>query len=89
MISLEDKIGNVKLALICAMPNLTNGEIALIDYAMAMECMGVGTGIQSYRISIKARDHQHGLRMYGSGRSDKIDGQDNTLFVSRDAIKGL
>lgn len=41
------------------------------------------------RINIKAVDNKHGLRMYGSGLSDRLNGKDNTVKVPRDAMKAL
>ena len=41
--------GNVKLSLICFTSNLKYGEIALIDYSEAMDCMGVTKNITPYR----------------------------------------
>ena len=35
-----------------------------------------GRAADAYRINIKAYNKKHGLRMYGSGRSDKINGKD-------------
>ena len=82
LISMQKESQNVQLA-------LKDSEIALVDYNMAMDCMGIGTGIKSYRINIKAVDNKHGLRMYGSGRSDRLNGKDNTVKVPRDAMKSL
>ena len=89
LISMQKESRNVQLALICVKEGLKDSEIALVDYNMAMDCMGIGTGIKSYRINIKAVDNKHGLRMYGSGRSDRLNGKDNTVKVSRDAMKSL
>jgi len=81
--------GNVKLSLICFTDDLNNGEIAFIDYGEAMECMGVTKNISPYRINIKAIEGKQGLRMHGSGRSDMLDGKDNTIHLSRNALKYL
>lgn len=89
LISMQEESQNVQLALICVKEGLKDSEIALVDYNMAMDCMGIGTGIKSYRINIKAVDNKHGLRMYGSGRSDRLSGKDNTVKVPRDAMKSL
>ena len=89
LISMQKESQNVQLALICVKEGLKDSEISLVDYNMAMDCMGIDTGIKSYRINIKAVDNKHGLRMYGSGRSDRLNGKDNTVKVPRDAMKSL
>lgn len=80
---------NVKLALICAKDGFAGSELAVVDYREAMDCLGVDKGVKNYRITIKTMDNQHGLRMYGSGRSDKINGKDNTLVVTRTALEDI
>lgn len=82
-------LGKVKVVLICAKEGLANSELAIVDYDDAMDCLGVAVGVKSYRINIKAYSKKHGLRMYGSGRSDLLDGKDNTLPVSRQALAAL
>lgn len=79
----------VKLVLICLKEGLVGCEMAIINYDKAMDCLGVYLGVKTYRVNIKAIDGKHGLRMYGSGRSDMIDGKDNTLRVDRNAINAL
>lgn len=80
---------NVKLALICAKEGFADSELAVVDYYDAMDCLGVDKGVINYRISIKAIENQHGLRMYGSGRSDKLKGVDNTLKITRKVLEEL
>lgn len=80
---------NVKLALICAKEGFADSELAVIDYSEALECLGVEKGVKRYRINIKSVENQHGLRMYGSGRSDKLQGRDNTLKITRKALEEL
>lgn len=81
---------NVMFAFICVKSDLKDCELALVDYKDVMDCIGVKQGIKGkYRINIKAINGKHGLRMYGSGRSDKVHGQDNTLRVPRDSLKNL
>ena len=86
---LHQRKANVKLALICAKEGFAESELAVVDYNDAMDCLGIDKGVKTYRISIKTMDNQHGLRMYGSGRSDKFQGRDNTLKVTRKALEEL
>lgn len=93
-IVLKEQGYNLKFAFICAQEDLKDYkdcELALVDYKDVLECTGIKKGIKgkSYRINIKALNGKHGLRMYGSGRNDKIDGRDNTVPVRRDALKDL
>lgn len=80
---------SAKLVLICLKEDLVGSEIALINYDEAIDCLGIHRGIKSYRINIKAIDKKHGLRMYGSGRSDQLNGKDNTLKIARDGLNSL
>lgn len=91
MIELNQQGFSVKFAFICAQKDLKDCELALVDYKDVMDCIGLDKGIKAstYRINIKAIEGRHGLRMYGSGRSDKVRGQDNTIKVPRDALKDL
>lgn len=86
---LRNEKGNVKLVLICVKEGFAGSELAIVDYEDAVDCLGIGCDIKAYRINIKAYDNKHGLRMYGSGRSDKVDGKDNTLRVSRKELAAL
>ena len=81
--------GNVKLVLICVKEGFSDSELAIVDYNEAIDCLGVHCGIKAYRINVKAIENKHGLRIYGSGRSDKVDGKDNTLRVSRKELTQL
>lgn len=80
---------NVKLVLICVKEGLTDSELAVVNYEDAMDCLGVECGVKNYRINIKSVDKKRGLRMYGSGRNDMVNGQDNTLRVSRQQLREL
>lgn len=79
----------LRIVLICVVDGLTESEIAIVDYDQAIDCLGIERGVKNYSISIKYLKNKHGLRMYGSGRSDKVDRKDNTLVVPRDRIKHL
>ena len=100
LIDLHKGYGNVKLALICIKPGLTDSELALLDYENAMDCLGVNIGVKSRTINIKylkkskkgegaTGQGKIGLRAFGSGRDEKIDGRDNTIRIPRDALKKL
>ena len=97
---LHREYGNVKLALICIQEGLANSEIALLDYETAIDCLGVEIGVKSRTINIKyfkkakrgegsKGQGKNGLRAFGSGRIEKINGKDNTIMIARDAIKKL
>ena len=86
---LFEKYKNVRLALIGATNTLAESELAFIDYQEAKDVLGIDTGVKTYRINIKTVGGQHGLRMYGSGRSDKLNGKDNTVVVTRKALEAL
>lgn len=97
---LHQKYSHVKLALICIKSDLKGCELALLDYATAMECLGIEIGVKSRTINIKyfkksrkgegaKGQGKNGLRAFGSGRAEKIDGKDNTIMISRDALKKL
>ena len=79
----------VKLALICLKEGWSGSELAIVDYEDAADCLGISRGIKNYRINIKAFNKKHGLRIYGSGRNDKVDSKDNTLKISRQELSML
>lgn len=86
---LHEEKSRVKVVLICAKEGFADSELAIIGYDDAMDCLGVAAGVKSYRINIKSYSKKHGLRMYGSGRADKVDGKDNTIKVSRKELVEL
>jgi len=79
----------VKLVLICTKEGLADSELAIISYEETMDCLGIEAGVNPYRINIKSYSGKHGLRMYGSGRSDKLNGKDNTLKITRQELFNL
>lgn len=81
--------GQVKVVLICVKEGFSDSELAIISYQEAAECLGMDSGVTPYRINIKAYPKKHGLRMYGSGRSDMLNGKDNTLPVPRNVLDTL
>jgi len=86
---LHQEKGRVKVILICAKEALSDSELAIVDYEDAMDCLGVTSGVKGYRINIKSYQKKHGLRMYGSGRSDMVNGKDNMLKISRKELLEL
>lgn len=89
ILELHKQPSQVKIALICVKDGFDDSELAIIDYEPAMDCLGVTAGVKQYKIDIKTTPGKHGLRMYGSGRSDKVNGVDNTLPVSRQELTQL
>lgn len=80
----------LKLALICVSnESLQKSEIALIDYPTAAKCLGIDFNIKTYRITVKTQSGKHGLKVYGSGHSDKLNGLDNTFVVNRNELDKL
>lgn len=97
---LHQELSHVKLALICGKSDLKDCELALLDYDTAMDCLGIEKGVKSRTINIKhfkrskrgdgaSKQGKNGLRAFGSGRDEKIDGKDNTIIIPRDAIQKL
>ena len=91
IIDLKQQGYDIKFAFICVQEDLKGCELAVVDYNRVLKCIGIEKGIKktSYRINIKAFGKKHGLRMYGSGLSDKTDGRDTMLKLDRDALKDL
>lgn len=87
--NLKAEKGDVKVVLICVKEGFSDSELAIVSYEDAMDCLGVDVGVKAHRINIKAYSKKHGLRMYGSGRSDKLNGKDNTLRVKRQELAAL
>lgn len=86
---LHNQNKQLRIVLICVVDGLAESEIAIVNSDEAFDCLGIERGVKNYSISIKYLKNKHGLRMYGSGRSDKVDGKDNTLVVRRNRIKHL
>lgn len=83
----EDK--KIIFALICGKKDLKNSEIAILSLNEAKDCLDVNYDRESYRISVKCEKNNHGLRVYGTGRADKLNGKDNTIKISRDRVADL
>jgi hypothetical protein len=78
--------GNKKhyFALICGKKSFKGSEIAMLSLTEAKECLDPNYARDSYRISVKVEKGKHGIRVYGTGRADIVEGKDNTIRVSRD-----
>ena len=82
--TLNSQYGNVKVALICVKKNLSECELAIVEYDLAMKCLGINIGTRSTSITVKTYKGKHGLFVFGSG----ID-EDSREKISRDAIEKL
>jgi len=70
--------------LICGQKKLQNSEIAILSLEEAKDCLDVDYERERYRITIKWEKGIHGLKAYGTGRADILNGRDNTIRISRD-----
>ncbi|QRG65971.1 hypothetical protein [Brevibacillus choshinensis] len=73
-------------ALICGQEKLQDSEIAILSFEEAKDCLDLHYKRESYRITIKSEKGIHGLKAYGTGRSDILDGKDNTIRIRRDIL---
>lgn len=74
-------------AFICgAHDKMQNSEIAVLTLEQAKDCLGLDFKRESYRITVKAVKGGQGLRVYGTGRTDQLNGKDNTLRIKRGAL---
>lgn len=78
-----------EVVLIWVKEGFSDSELATINYEDAMDCLGVETGVKTYRINTNAYSKKHALRMYGSGCSDKLNGKDNTIKVTQQELAAL
>ncbi|SKA96914.1 hypothetical protein SAMN05443428_12310 [Caloramator quimbayensis] len=79
-------------ALICGKQELKESEIAVLKFDEVVDCLGLNNDErtnESYRISIRYEKNAKGLRVYGNGRDEKINGKDNTIKIERDRILGI
>lgn len=73
-----------KFAFICGKPeSLQDSQIAILNLMDLKDCLDVGFIRESHRITIKSQKGAHGLKVYGTGRADILDGHDNTIRVPR------
>ena len=87
---LRAKNPRVKLALICGDMQKDapgNGELALLDYGQAMDCLG--EEMQDHTVSVLRLARNRGLRVYGTGRDEKVNGKDNTIRIGRGELDRL
>jgi len=74
-------------AFICgAHDKMQNSEIAVLTLEQAKDCLDLDFKRDSHRITVKAIKGLQGLRVYGTGRSDQLNGKDNTLRIRRVAL---
>jgi len=72
--------------LICGCDKLQDSEIAILSLDEVKDCLDIDYDRESYRITIKWEKGIHGLKAYGTGRADILDGKDNTIRISRDML---
>ncbi len=72
--------------LICGRTRLQDSEIAILSLDEVRDCLDVDYSRDSYRITIKWEKAIHGLKAYGTGRADILDGRENTIRISRDML---
>lgn len=63
---------------------MQDSEIAVLSLEQVKDCLDVGFKRDSHRITIKCEKRAHGLKAYGTGRADLLNGYDNTLRIPRD-----
>ncbi|ASS69287.1 hypothetical protein NYE70_22095 [Paenibacillus sp. FSL R5-0407] len=73
-------------ALICGKKEFKGSEVALLSLSDVRDCLDYDYTRDTYRITIRAEKGKHGLGAYGTGRADKLDGNDNTIRVPRDIL---
>lgn len=80
----------VLFALICGVQDkIQDSEIVILSLSEAKTCLGLNREAfttNTYRISIKSEKGIHGLKAYGSGRADRLNGEDHTLRISREML---
>lgn len=83
----QDNGKNYLFAFICgAHDKMQNSEIAVLTLEQAKDCLDLDFKRESYRITVKAIKGERGLRVYGTGRADQLNGKDNTLRIKRGAL---
>lgn len=80
----EDTNHTLFFVLICGQERMQDSEIAILTLNETKDCLDVNYDRESYRITIKYEKGTHGLKAYGTGRADLLEGRDNTIRVSRD-----
>lgn len=74
-------------ALICGdHERMQNSEIAVLTLSQAKNCLDIAHRRESHRITVKKERGRRGLGVYGTGRSDMLNGRDNTLRIARAAL---
>lgn len=81
---------NIIFSYICAYDDFKNSEIAIADLKELKKCINPECQInKSNSVKIYKKAHSPVLRMYGTARADKKDGEDNTLHLERNRINEL
>ncbi|MGG3772962.1 hypothetical protein [Heyndrickxia faecalis] len=73
-------------SLICGREKLIDSEIAILSLDEVKDCLDIDFARDSYRITIKWEKGIHGLKAYGTGRADILNGIDNTIRIRRDIL---
>ncbi|WP_026801329.1 hypothetical protein [Pontibacillus halophilus] len=80
----QDNGKKYTFAFVCGQHNkMQDSEIAILTLEQAKDCLDIGFQRESHRITVKAVKGKNGLRVYGTGRADKLEGKDNTLRIKR------
>lgn len=75
--------------LICGRDKLQDSEIVILSQDEVRDCLDIDYDRESYRITIKWEKGIHGLKAYGTGRADILNGMDNTIRVPRDILSSF
>jgi len=80
----QDNGSKYAFAFVCGQHNkMQNSEIAILTLEQAKDCLDIGFQRENHRITIKSVKGKQGLRVYGTGRADQLNGKDNTLRIKR------
>ncbi|MGV8907202.1 MAG: hypothetical protein ACOH15_11450 [Acetobacterium sp.] len=87
--STQDNGKKTLFGLICAKVKLNESELVILNLDQAKLCLGLDVSRDTYRITVKYEKGNHGLKVYGSGLSDRLEDVDNTLLISRDILNSI
>lgn len=81
---------NIIFCFICAYDDLNNCEVAVSSLEELKECINPDCKINKDSVvRIYKKKYSPVLRMYGTARSDKKSGKDNTIHLERNRINNL